>query len=220
MNTNVACSYSGCTNPVIGQCVGYHTQCGRFYCREHSLDKLCWHCAQAKLKDEEEERVREKAETVYKEYAKAVEQVHEEAFERCRQGLYLVVGAPIGLFIVALLIFAITGGDGSDPGVLTQACFFAPGVVFVGLIVWHIQRVLTTRQELAAQMEATKPQFTEFYREYKKQGRKQLLSEAGTLATIVLGVAAAAVVASAVASSDDARLRDDIRAARRKLDEL
>jgi hypothetical protein len=47
MYPNIACSVSGCTNPVIGQC-----RCGRYYCATHSTDGLCADCSRQKFENE------------------------------------------------------------------------------------------------------------------------------------------------------------------------
>jgi hypothetical protein len=49
MSPGIAC-YTGCSNPVIGQCPGYGKPCGVFYCKSHSrtLDRIgirCGSCA-------------------------------------------------------------------------------------------------------------------------------------------------------------------------------
>jgi hypothetical protein len=45
---SVKCYVSTCDNPVIGQCSGYKSNCGKFYCASHSSKILCADCAQKK----------------------------------------------------------------------------------------------------------------------------------------------------------------------------
>lgn len=42
----VACHYSGCTEPVIGQCPGYEGRCLRYYCAKHSAGGRCSICVE------------------------------------------------------------------------------------------------------------------------------------------------------------------------------
>jgi len=48
---NISCSVVDCNEPVIGQCQGYHEPCGRFYCKRHSVGKLCDECFAETEKD-------------------------------------------------------------------------------------------------------------------------------------------------------------------------
>lgn len=43
MIVGIGC-YGGCANTVIGQCQGHGRACGRFYCAQHNLDRLCYDC--------------------------------------------------------------------------------------------------------------------------------------------------------------------------------
>ena len=70
---NIGC-YAACDNPVIGQCGGYPNKCGRYYCREHSRDRLCGECfnllsaevQRQRLVSEKEQQVRVYLETIRK----------------------------------------------------------------------------------------------------------------------------------------------------------
>ncbi|PKN91072.1 MAG: hypothetical protein CVU44_20875 [Chloroflexi bacterium HGW-Chloroflexi-6] len=114
MSIKIACSQSGCTNPVIGQCTGHKKTCGRYYCHEHSIDTLCSDCANQKIADEkteaEQKLAKERAEAIYQEYLKLAEKVSKEhipipAF-RFQANKLLILG---GLsFIVGAILFCLT----------------------------------------------------------------------------------------------------------------
>ena len=40
------CFFPDCSGPVVGQCRGYGSHCGRFYCHQHSVDGRCSKCAE------------------------------------------------------------------------------------------------------------------------------------------------------------------------------
>ncbi len=87
MNLNISCSSPGCTNPVIGQCIGYKGSCGRYYCAPHTSERLCADCAKQKLQDEI-------AAKTYRDYLKVSEQVDYESglgFLRITLPVYIAI---------------------------------------------------------------------------------------------------------------------------------
>ena len=99
MNLNIGCSSPGCTNPVIGQCVGYKGSCGRYYCATHTSERLCPDCARQKLQDE-------LATKTYKDYLQVSEQVDYES------GLgFLWITLPAYIAIATVSFTLIKWGD-------------------------------------------------------------------------------------------------------------
>jgi hypothetical protein len=85
---NIACASPACTNPVIGQCGGYKSACGRFYCATHSANSLCAECAFRNAADDKAEQFRKSAEQVEREHSD---------FTWKRNELYMI-GLALGLF--------------------------------------------------------------------------------------------------------------------------
>ncbi len=51
MNGKNKCSEPGCNQLSVGQCAGYKSSCGRYYCSSHTVDNLCIDCARQKAID-------------------------------------------------------------------------------------------------------------------------------------------------------------------------
>lgn len=44
-DSSLKCAYPACNEKVIGQCRGYGSKCGSYYCASHSTDGRCYICA-------------------------------------------------------------------------------------------------------------------------------------------------------------------------------
>lgn len=174
MHPNISCATAGCTNAVIGQCVGYRGSCGRYYCASHSTGKLCAECARRKLEDEIAQRI-------YDDYLHTAERIQREV----RSTFVPIIGAAALAFCP--LIF-ISGGDG---GLLIIG-----GLVGLGILMWLAVEQPKLEMTQAAEIAKRKPGFLDFYKTWRMEKDKENLSKglaiAGVLAAIVFGVAAAA----------------------------
>lgn len=135
----VACHYSGCTEPVIGQCPGYMHKCMRYYCAKHSVEHCCSICAEEALYDT---AIWE----MYQDYIKSAANIP--------MLFTMKILFPIALFL--WWIFAILGGD-IFIGALLAGCV----VVFLG---WFFYQ---TKQEAVDEVAITKPGFKEFFAKYE-----------------------------------------------------
>jgi hypothetical protein len=115
MSVNIACYQPDCAAPVIGQCAGYNKSCGRYYCREHSLDTLCGDCSQQKKFDEqieqEQNAAKEQADAIYKEYLALAEKVSKEPvdtskfqFSGKKYVIFGILSIVVGLIVLCLCI--------------------------------------------------------------------------------------------------------------------
>ncbi len=136
---NVACSTSGCTNPVVGQCSGYKGNCGRFYCAKHSSDGLCPACAARKARDIEEQRM-------LAEYTQKAESIG--VGRGCSSWAFIfgVILVAIGCMIVGFEEFF--------------SCALA---VYVGIFVYFTLSPEEKRQAAVDEYDKTHPGFRHFY---------------------------------------------------------
>jgi len=115
MYPNIACSVSGCTNPVIGQCPGYKGSCGRYYCATHSADRLCADCARRKMEDEIAQRT-------YEDYLQTAERLQREVGW---------VGKPI--LIAACVVFGLLGYGIGQSNVGVGVAIFYGGLIITAV---------------------------------------------------------------------------------------
>ena len=142
MNGHVSCSVPGCTNPVIGQCIGYDGPCGRFYCSSHSSGRLCSDCA-----------IAEQTERLEKEYAALATKI--KGF-----GLFVAVLSGWGLLLIILLVSAAQRGiqDVSPYGITAIIG------MFVIVIIWGIR---VKYKVDSADLEY--PHFKEYYKAWQRK---------------------------------------------------
>ncbi len=231
MSINIACSAPDCTNPVIGQCTGYKKTCGKYYCREHSTDTLCFDCSNQKAADEE-------AEKIYNEYLALAEKVSKESIPgpvpvftlqeflenhktlARNGGISSAIG--IALFILALITRTSNGlppiGDGEVFSVLV---WFVGVPVFIAILKWNsdTSKLIEAQRErasfeLVSKIEIEKKGFSEFWtawlqqrKEEKTEKSKQALM--GVLA--VVGAIAVGAIASSLSESEYDRTRRAVR---------
>jgi hypothetical protein len=195
MYPNIACSVSGCTNPVIGQCPGYKGGCGRYYCATHGSNGLCADCARRKLEDE-----------IYKDYLQTAERLRREVG---RVGLPISLGILMVSFIIA---FAI--GQDYDSAVVCAIPF--SGMILGLLLALPRQH---KREELRLEeIRKTKPGFPEFYRAWKKKKNKEeLLTGLSIAGAIVVAAIAGAASDLAKDAEREERVREVEEGVRRAL---
>ncbi|MBW8011570.1 MAG: hypothetical protein FVQ83_10080 [Chloroflexi bacterium] len=214
MNVNIACSAPGCTNSVIGQCTGYDANCGRYYCREHSLDTLCYECAN-----------KNQVQIVYQDYLDTAEGLEIEARKAIDTKAIFKKGARISAIIglvtgpiFASFIGRMEGGFGYAQlfcigligGPLYLMWFYA---TLIGPIIWVICGIKRGRWHkkiglyIANDIEESKPGFLEFYKTWRKEKSKEKL----TNALAVAGVIAAIGIAAALSESEYDRTRRAVR---------
>ena len=196
MYPNIACSVSGCTNPVIGQCPGYKGGCGRYYCATHGSNGLCADCARRKLEDE-----------IYEDYLQTAERLRREVGW---------VGMPIfiGVAIVSFIFGFAIGRDYPHPGVFF-AILFSGGIL--GLL-WVLPQQHKQEKLRLEEIRKTKPGFPEFYRAWKKEKNKEaLLSSLAIAGVIVAGTIAGAVSAAAEDAKREERVREIEEGVRRAI---
>ncbi|MDI6694297.1 MAG: hypothetical protein QME21_04565 [Anaerolineales bacterium] len=214
MSVNIACSAPGCTNPVIGQCTGYEKACGKYYCREHSIDTLCIECANRKSADEQ-------AEKIYQEYLNAAEKIEQESLSVFngkvvyKKGvkIFALLGLIVGIFVVLitappnevgiLLLQEVFGGP-IQGIIIWSLCF--PLVWIVGVVVRSIW-LGTQGHQKAVQVDKSMPGFLKFYEAWRSEKRKEKLM--GVLATA--GTIAAIAIAAGVSETDYDRTRRAVR---------
>jgi len=204
MSINIRCAVPGCTNAVIGQCPGYKKGgCGRYYCATHSTGNLCAACAKQKLEEEtitaQKQLEQEIAQKLYEDYLQTAERVNRE------------VTQPFGILLGITMI-----------GTILLGCAINSIAVYIVGVVLMITLFLVMQHQVKAKVAniaTTKPEFIEFYNVWNKeklrQQRNKRLAEAGTVAAIIFGVAAATSKASHAA-----QVREDLRSIRDKLDDL
>jgi hypothetical protein len=222
MSVNIACSAPNCANSVIGQCTGYQKTCGKYYCREHSSDTLCFDCSSQKAADEN-------AELVYKEYLSLADKLTKESIPIPKfqfqaknllkvGGWSLAIGSVflLGLIFIGILVNII---NLEIPQALTALYMLAVFGTFalagwpVGVIpvVWLIQNndwKTKERQKALSvkinQIERGKPGFTQFWNAWVKQrneeqakrNREALMGALAVAGAITVGVIGAAVNSS------------------------
>lgn len=234
MSINIACSAPNCTNPVIGQCTGYKKTCGKYYCREHSSDTLCFDCANKKAMDEH-------AELVYQEYLALAEKVSKEPNPEFRDPEFkfrdkklvknVIRSFSVGmtLLIVLLIIGIITASVTQEVSQRLTSFYIILMVIAFILIGWStgvflefnskrvdwIEKEKQKRiSEKVSEINKEKQGFTEFWNTWVKQ-RKEEQAEKKRQALIgvltVVGVIAAGAIAAGLSESEYDRTRRAVR---------
>ncbi len=242
MSVNIACSVPSCANPVIGQCTGYQKICGKYYCREHSSDTLCFDCASQKVADEN-------AELAYKEYLSLADKLSKASipipkFKFQAKNLLKVGGWSLAIgsiFLLGLIFIGISVSiiNIEIPRALTVlymlvvlgALALAGWPVGIIPVVWLIQNNAWKTKErqkvLAAkinQIEQGKPGFTRFWNAWVKQRNEEqakknrdallgALAVAGTIAVGVIGAAVNSSIEDAKRSEAEYQTRQNVEQA-------
>ena len=94
---NIGCYFEGCSGVVRGQCPAYsRTNCGRYYCSEHSRDGLCDECYQEKAVD-----------ILIEKYSKIAEDIKIHQIKSDKDNLFISNGRAFILGILYIILFSI-----------------------------------------------------------------------------------------------------------------
>lgn len=192
---NISCYAEDCSRPVAGQCPGYRGSCGRFYCKKHSLDRLCGECAS-----------RREADRIEQEYTDLAQGVHKEI------GLEML--GPLLLFFMFVFVPSLFFlGNSQDNVVMTWIGL--TWLVIGGVIGWVnlARRRARLMTEMMAEAEKEHKGFGEFYAVWKINKDRAALKQAA----MILAIGTVAVVASVVGSQED-RIERDVRDIKNRLD--
>jgi hypothetical protein len=144
---NIGCYDTGCTNPVIGQCSGYNRNCGQFYCRAHSVERLCGECGQIHAD-----------ELTLQDYLKTAETIPKPP------GIpFLTIGL---IFYAILQLGAVNTSSGRDQDALGR---FTVSVTVALVFLWMRYAKHQKCKTAIAEIEKVKPRFGEFYQEYHQK---------------------------------------------------
>ncbi len=162
---NVACFVPGCREPVIGQCPGYQEPCGRFYCAQHSANKLCIDHAEQSINDL-------RIQQLHAEYIMLTKDIDKIITADARRigGAFTICGLLCGLIIGAIAgansELVILAGMGAFVGFAVGGCVF-------------LLRQSMVRNRVATTITATHPHFDEFYKEYRRQINRNTMAILG-----------------------------------------
>jgi hypothetical protein len=145
---SVGCFIEDCDNPVIGQCPGYEGSCGQFYCHAHSIQKMCSECGGRKA------------------YNDTVERIYCDYLETAKS-----IKKPPNAILSAIFIGMLIGG--------MTMMNLAPLVIvcLVLICIFYCLIQMDNRKKFVksiADIEKTKPGFSEFYRMYRAEKSKEL----------------------------------------------
>lgn len=189
MMQNIACSAPECTNAVIGQCAGYGTPCGRFYCANHSKDGLCEECAEKKKQADLIKEENELLQHIFDDYVQAAERIP-------RMGCGNWIGALVVMLIVVLVFSAVDIGFVTGIGVvLAWVGFFA-----------YSSKIAKRRMRKIEQSEETRPGFREFYEKWEHERNKAEFKSA-----VLVSLAASTSAVDAYQNAKYGATMDDIR---------
>ncbi|MHB8127141.1 MAG: hypothetical protein ACYDEJ_16200 [Desulfitobacteriaceae bacterium] len=187
---NISCSVEGCNEPVIGQCQGYHESCGRFYCKRHSVGKLCDECFAETEKDR-----------IYSEYVSACKYV-KSAWKKAL-GRFLIFYIICGLCFIPIV--SITETQQENIALALILGIFS--IVVLILLVYIPVKVFKTEKK--ERMSEMKPKYTdieEFYRVWSTQGNRAALCAIGL------------ITAAVIVGSMESPIEKDVRRIRNRLE--
>lgn len=192
----VACSVPGCSRPVVGQCPGYKTTCGKFYCDGHSDGKHCADCSNRKAEDDANTRL-------LASYTRLAEQIEKSTLSPT---VIAALAVPVGV-LLAFCQMQSNGWNGFQT--LVGSFTILPLIVYwFAKNIWWDGRV----SQKALELDALQPQFSTFYRAWKKDR-----SMTGG-AWMALGIGAAGVAYTLHRDYKVYQTLDDIRSIRKSLD--
>lgn len=195
MTSNVACSTPGCTNPVVGQCGGYNSKCGRFYCTEHSTSYssgavLCSVCAERNDIDWKEQQRQAEIQRIYEDYLETAKQIKNP-----------------GCFWQVLVGINVLGGIASTFDASTSAVSRVFLLLFFLAFCWFAITNIIHKIQVNGkvdEIDKEKPGFKDFYTAWKSNQEKEASQLVGALA---LG----AFLATGEEVVRRERLRSDVR---------
>lgn len=156
----IACYVPSCTQSVIGQCMGYNRNCGRFYCAQHSSEIICSDCNGIKQSHD-----------IHKDYVETAKMVRKEGNLTTYLFWFLVL--PIAM----MLSNSMQNSESVEQQILGMLlCLAAP----IGLLLVHLS-VIRSQNRRAVRISKSKPKFDDFWHAWKKERRKEGYKLAGTL---------------------------------------
>jgi uncharacterized membrane protein (DUF485 family) len=208
VNANISCAIAGCTNPVIGQCSGYESNCGKFYCSHHSDGSLCSDCGNRKA-------VHEKSLAIQQDYLRTLDVIQEKASQQSRSDSMKVIGATI--LVCGVILFLLTSLRGGWRDLATPVITILISSVYVGgmvgIILGWLYRKIRIRKlirEFAHDFEKQKPGFAGFFNEWQYARDQQALKKGFALAESVIATAFAVVETEGKKSTYQRKLRDAV----------
>ena len=208
MNANISCAIAGCTNPVIGQCSGYESNCGKFYCSHHSDGSLCSDCGNRKA-------VHEKSLAIQQDYLRTLDVIQEKASQQSWSDSMKVIGATI--IVCSVILFLLTSLSGGWRNLDTPVITFLFASVVIGgtagIILGWLYRKIRIRElirEFAHELEKQKPGFAGFFNEWQSVRDQEALKNGFAIAGSVVATAVDVVATEGKKSADQRKLRDTV----------
>jgi hypothetical protein len=201
MFANIACSYSNCTNPVVGQCTGYKGDCQKYYCATHSTDTLCHSCASKKLTEENEALAKQEYLKIIGGLRKGARSIAWKIFWR-RNETQWGIGVILFLGLLGLII-----GVNNDTGTF----FLGLGGFGVAIgILTLFSEIGKQEKTLATGIDQQKNGFLNFFTAWKIEQQKKTWSAIGAVVGFIFIIILAGLVSEANKSSEDTRIRKAI----------
>ena len=210
---SLKCAYPGCTESVTGQCKGFGSKCGSYYCTVHSSDGRCYGCAAEAQETEREYTQRRTIRMLVDRYTELAEKSPGKT--------------PFGVFFLAmffsLLIWTIAE--------LVTGFGLLIGAIAFPLLTLYIGKSSTQREKFwVAETSSLNPGFAEFYAVWKQNrtsDEKESLANGFVASASIALVTTATLSAAAIqenVNSDHrvrtAQLQSDFHAIRKKIDSL
>jgi len=171
-NMIIACAFESCTNPVIGQCPGYKSSCGRFYCAAHSTDNLCSECASLKAQDD-----------LVTDYMETAARLDKHIDKESGSIVLAIIG------FAGICFFVVKGAFG---GYLVIGGSIGLIIALLVILIGRRKRFVVERARVS-EINQEKPDFAEFYKAWKAEKNKEELKKGLAIAGMVTaGVIAAA----------------------------
>ncbi len=169
MNGNFSCSESGCSEPIVGQCMGYKAPCGRFYCAKHSKGRLCTSCAAAEVQDELEQLYDARAKEIPKRGQLAA----------------ISVGWLVLLFFLLYPMWKLLG----DVAIVLWGILMLGGSIGINFMWVHQMK------KKALEVEQDLPNFSGYFEAWRKKKSVEMTNVlAGVAIAVVVGTAACAIL--------------------------
>jgi len=200
MTGAIACYAPGCREPVVGQCQGFPSGCGQFYCRTHSENRLCLECAGRAKIEAARRNINETVER-YTALATTVKQPGGCAYS-------------ILIFTLVFICLAFVLPDpgrrqGLPEGNQLKSVLVTFGPIFLVTLLYVLARKSSVPNQVA-KIEKNNPHFGAFYKQWLKHkqaaDRKYLASE--LLGGLIAGVGGA--VSGTVSGTADL-IKQDIK---------
>lgn len=159
MASNIGC-FAGCNNPVIGQCGGYNGNCGQFYCREHSKERLCTECSEKKLRYEIHQAAEAMMIEIRRDYTEAAKRVTRRA------GIIPYIFMLLPLAGISLPVIFNKGHQDMMDGIHG---FLGLVVIVTIPCIWYIWGQNRRAKRSLAEADKSRPNFRKYYENYLSQ---------------------------------------------------